>query len=127
MRIKKPLRAIGSMLALSLSCVAAAETAFARTAYDGDWSVLIATSSGACGTSYRYGVQISDGFVIYDGGMVTMRGRVSQKGGVSVNLQSGGQWANGYGHLTKTRGGGRWRGQGTSGSCAGSWVAERRS
>ena len=69
---KKRLRAIVPILVLALTGVAAARTAFARTAYDGDWSVLIATSSGACGPSYRYGVQISDGVVIYQGGMVTI-------------------------------------------------------
>jgi hypothetical protein len=76
---KKRLRAIVPALLLALSCVTAAEMAFARTAYDGDWSVLIATNSGACGPSYRYGVQISDGIVIYEGGMVTLQGRVTPK------------------------------------------------
>ena len=122
---KNRLRAWAPAFFLALTCVAIAGTAFARTAYDGDWSVLIATNSGACGPSYRYGVQISDGIVIYEGGMVTMQGRVTPKGAVKVTVQSGGQWANGYGRLTKSRGGGVWRGQGTSGSCAGTWVAER--
>jgi hypothetical protein len=123
---KKRLRAGVTTFALALTCIAAADTAFAHTVYDGDWSVLIATHSGACGPSYRYGVQISDGAVIYEGGMVTMQGRVTPKGAVRVNLQAGSQWANGSGRLTKSRGGGVWRGQGTSGSCAGTWVAERR-
>jgi hypothetical protein len=123
---KKRLSAGIPTFALALTCAAAADTAFARTVYDGGWSVLIATQSGPCGPSYRYGVQIADGAVIYEGGMVTMQGRVTPKGAVRVNLQAGSQWANGTGHLTKTRGGGVWRGQGTSGSCTGTWVAERR-
>jgi hypothetical protein len=41
-------------------------------------------------------------------------------------VQSGSQSASGYGHLTKSRGGGVWRGEGTSGTCSGNWMAERR-
>ena len=118
------LRAWVPSLVLALAYVGGAGPAFARTIFDGDWSVLIATNSGACGPSYRFGVQISDGAVIYEGGMVTMQGRVTPKGAVRVAVQSGGQSANGYGHLTKVRGGGVWRGQGTSGTCSGNWMAE---
>jgi hypothetical protein len=107
-------------------CLAGTGAADARTAYDGDWSVVLATNSGACGPSYRFGVQIADGAVIYEGGMVTMQGRVAPSGAVRVAVQSGSQSANGYGHLTKSRGGGVWRGQGTGGHCSGNWMAERR-
>jgi hypothetical protein len=100
-------------------------SALARTAFDGDWSVLISTSNGPCSSSYRYGVQIADGAVIYGGGMVNMQGKVTPKGAVRVMVQSGGQWANGHGHLTRTRGGGVWTGQGAGGTCSGSWIAER--
>lgn len=120
------IRACVPTLVLALSSVAVVDTALARTVYDGDWSVLIATNSGACGPSYRYGVQISDGRVIYEGGSVTMQGRVTPKGAVRVFVQAGGQSANGSGRLSESRGGGVWRGQGASGSCAGTWVAERR-
>jgi hypothetical protein len=113
-------------LILAQTCVAVTGSAYARTAYDGDWSVLLATNSGACDASYRFGVQISDGAVIYEGGMVTMQGRVTPKGAVRVAVQSGNQSANGYGHLTRSRGAGIWRGQGTSGTCSGNWMAERR-
>jgi hypothetical protein len=120
-------RACARAFILALTCVAiTGHAAHARTAYDGDWSVLLATNNGACSPSYRFGVQIFDGAVIYGGGMVTMQGRVTPKGAVRVAVQSGGQSANGYGHLTKVRGGGVWKGQGTSGTCSGSWMAERR-
>jgi hypothetical protein len=128
-RIRRRLRACALTIVLALTGVTVTGvtgTAFARTVYDGDWSVQLATNSGACGASYRYGVRISDGMVIYDGGMVSLQGRVTQKGSVRVNVQSGGQSANGYGRLTKNRGGGIWRGQGASGTCGGTWVAERR-
>ena len=45
---------------------------------------------------------------------------------VRVIVRSGSQWADGSGRLTKNRGGGVWKGQGTSGTCAGTWVGERR-
>ena len=123
---KHPFHARILAFILALTCVAITGAAYARTAYDGDWSVLLATNSGACGPSYRFGVQIADGAVIYEGGMVTMQGRVTPHGAVRVAVQSGSQSANGYGHLTKSRGGGVWRGQGTSGTCSGNWMAERR-
>ena len=78
-------------LVLAQTCVSIAGAAHARTAYDGDWSVLLATNSGACGPSYRFGVQISDGAVIYEGGMVTLQGRVTPRGAVRVAVQSGSQ------------------------------------
>jgi len=121
-------RAAFLTLALALAGVAAAGgTTLARSIYDGDWSVLIVSNSGSCGPSYRYGVQIADGAVIYDGsGMITMQGRVTPRGAVRVVVRAGSQWADGSGRLTKMRGGGVWRGQGSGGACTGTWVAERR-
>jgi hypothetical protein len=102
-------------------------TAYARTIYDGAWSVLIVTMSGSCDPSYRYGLLINDGIVSYDGiAPITMQGRVTPKGAVRVILQSGGQWADGSGKLTRNRGAGVWRGQGVSSACTGTWLAERR-
>jgi hypothetical protein len=117
--------ALGTILALTAS--AATGAAFARTVYDGAWSVLIVTRSGSCDPSYRYGLQISDGNVIYDGGgPITMQGRVTPKGAVRVIVQGGGQWADGSGKLTRNQGSGIWRGQGASSACTGVWQAERR-
>ncbi len=125
--ISLPFRACVPTFILALACVAFAGTAFARTAYDGDWSVLIITHSGACEPTYRYGVQIADGMVINNGGSaVTMQGQVTARGAVRVIVRSGAQQADGSGRLTKNRGGGVWKGQGMSGACAGAWVAERR-
>jgi hypothetical protein len=127
--ISERLRAPIVTLALALTSIpATVATADARTVYDGSWSVLIVTNEGSCDRAYRYGVQIADGMVIYDGGgIVTMQGKVSPSGSVRVTLQAGSQWANGSGRLTKTKGSGVWRGQGMSGTCAGVWEAERRS
>lgn len=102
-------------------------TAFARTVFDGAWSVLIVTMSGSCDPTYRYGVQINDGEVVYDGvGPITLQGKVTPKGAVRVIVQSGSQWADGSGKMTRNRGGGVWRGQGMSSACTGTWQAERR-
>jgi hypothetical protein len=118
--------ALGTILALTASA-ATTGAAFARSAYDGAWSVLIVTRSGSCDPTYRYGLQISDGNVIYDGGgPITMQGRVTPKGAVRVIVQGGGQWADGSGRLTRNQGSGMWRGQGASSACAGVWQAERR-
>jgi hypothetical protein len=63
-------------------------------------------------TSVRYGFQIADGMVINGGG-------ITRSGTVRVIVRSGGR-------LGRNRGGGPWRGQGTSGYCHGTRVAERR-
>ena len=127
-----PLRTtvLGTVLATTLALAGVASVAgpaSARTIYDGAWSVLIVTQSGSCDPTYRYGVQIADGTVAYDGGgPITLQGKVSPKGAVRVILQAGSQWADGSGRLTRNKGGGVWKGQGMSSACAGTWQAERR-
>jgi hypothetical protein len=124
--INQMLRASVPILVAAFAWIAVPVKAFARTVYDGDWSVLIFTRGGACEPAVRCGVQITDGMVIYGGGMATVQGQVSRSGTVSVIVRSGNQWANGSGRLGRNRGVGAWRGQGTSGTCRGTWVAKRR-
>ena len=101
--------------------------AVARTAFDGDWSVVISTQAGACDREYRFGVQIINGNVVYDGGGATsLQGRVAPNGRIWVSVSSGGQQADGQGRLSRDFGTGSWRGQGSAGACAGSWQAARR-
>ena len=112
---------------LVAGCTTIAAPAVARSAFDGDWSVVITTSGGGCPSGLRYGVQIVNGAVSNPAsGEAQVRGRVSPKGAVTVTVQAGGQWARGSGRLNLARGGGVWRGQGTAGFCQGTWVAERR-
>jgi hypothetical protein len=112
---------------LALACAVVASPAIARTAFDGDWSVLIVTHGGVCDPAYRYGVQITDGTVINDGSSTAaVQGRVTPTGIVRVIVRSGNQWADGSGYLSGNRGRGAWRGQSASGSCSGTWEAERR-
>jgi hypothetical protein len=95
----------------------------APAAFDGSWSVAINTESGACDPSYRFGVHIIDGDVVYEG---RSAGRVSRNGGVWVNISQGGQSAAGQGRLSRNYGTGVWRGYGSAGTCAGTWQAQRR-
>lgn len=98
------------------------------TAFDGDWSVVIMTQSGGCDRAYRYGVHIANGDVVYDGGgPVDLQGHVFSNGSVRVRVSGAGQEAEGQGRLSRTLGTGTWSGQGSLGSCAGIWQAERRS
>ena len=94
------------------------EVARDETAFDGPWSVLIQAESGPCAGSYRYGLQIVDGTVTYEG---TPYGRVAPNGSVRVQLSLGDQHAEGVGRLTRGGGSGVWRGVGQSGSCTGRW------
>jgi hypothetical protein len=114
-------------LVLVLACAAVAVPAFAGAVFDGGWSVLIVTHGGACDPAYRYGVLITDGTVINDGSSAAaVEGRITPTGDVKVTVRSGNQWADGFGRLSSNRGGGVWKGQSTSGSCSGTWEAERR-
>jgi hypothetical protein len=96
-------------------------------AFDGEWSVLITTRSGACDPAYRYGVEIRNGEVLNAGGApVSLEGHVARNGVVRVTIAAGDQEAHGAGRLSRTSGGGTWQGQGSAGTCAGTWEAERR-
>jgi hypothetical protein len=121
----KRLHAYLQASALVIGCTTIAAPAIARTPYDGDWSVVIATRGGACPPSVRYGVQIINGMVVNPSGQAQVQGRVSPNGAVRVSVQAGGQSASGSGRLSRTGGGGVWSGQGNAGFCQGTWVAER--
>jgi hypothetical protein len=109
--------------AVAMSC--AGPSAYAAS-FDGRWSVLVMTRSGSCDQAYRYGVTIVSGVVYYaGGGPVSLTGRVSPSGNVTVRVSSGPQYAVGSGRLSASKGGGSWRGQGPNGSCAGVWTATR--
>jgi len=117
----------GIIVSLALACVNISSACYARTDFDGDWNVLIVTREGACEPTLRYAVKIADGAVINDGvSIATVQGRVGQRGAVRVIVRSGSQWANGSGRFTRNRGNGVWKGYGTNGACAGTWVAEPR-
>jgi len=119
-------------LSLAVGCALGAAMmmpaqAAARANFDGNWSVLIVTRSGPCDQAYRYGVSIRDGRVVYEGSAaVNVAGSVAPNGSVNVRVWAGSQSANGEGRLSRDYGDGRWRGNGSSGTCSGTWSAERR-
>jgi hypothetical protein len=119
------LRTCLSASVLALVCIGITSPAVAQSRYDGSWSVVINTRGGACESGVRYGVQIVNGRVVSGGEGANVQGRVAPNGAVRVAVQAGGQWANGSGHLSMTRGGGVWRGHGSAGYCQGTWVAQR--
>jgi hypothetical protein len=113
------------MVATSLT---ATSPALARSNFDGEWSVVIASRDGACAPTLRYPVAITNGIVTNAGDApAAVQGRVAPSGAVRVTVQSGGSWASGSGRLSAAGGTGVWRGQGSSGLCEGTWQAERRS
>ena len=115
-----------SLALAALAGPGAVGPASAQTPFDGPWSVVISTLSGACQAGVRLGVQISNGVVVNPtGGAVDVQGRVNPRGAVQVSVRSGGQWAVGSGRLGSMSGGGAWRGQGSSGFCEGTWAAQR--
>jgi hypothetical protein len=112
---------------LALICITSlAGTAVASAAFDGSWSVVIYTRSGACDSAFRSGVQIRDGIISSEAGGFNLNGHVSPKGMVRVSVSAGGQSASGSGRLSRNTGGGVWRGRGNRGRCSGTWAAERR-
>jgi hypothetical protein len=111
---------------LALLCIAAFATESpARTPFDGSWSVLIVTTRGDCDRAYRYGITISNGALIYDGGVVNLYGRVNRAGHVRVTVTSGSARANGTGRLNRVAGRGGWSGVSGPNRCSGYWQANR--
>jgi hypothetical protein len=126
----RPLRICLTACALAFASIGIASPTLAQGnfRFDGDWSVVIQTSGGACPSTIRYPIAISHGIVTNAGqSQASVSGRVTPAGTVSVTVQSGGAWAGGSGRLGTTSGAGVWRGQSSSGACAGTWQAERRS
>jgi len=109
--------------------VAAAATfvvgALASTKYDGQWSVVVYTTSGACDPSYRFSGQISNGEISYAYGSLEVTGHVDANGATYVRVRSGQGHGEAHGRMTASHGGGTWSGQGANGACAGTWMATR--
>ncbi len=123
--ISRSIRAFAVATAFAILAISSAPPAYAAP-FDGPWSVLVITRSGACDPTYRYGVFISGGVVSYAGGApVNLSGRVNSSGHVSVTVSSGPQYATGTGRLSRSSGSGTWRGQGPTGACSGVWSASR--
>jgi hypothetical protein len=124
--ISRAIPALAAAAILSASAVPAAAPAFARSNYDGQWSVLIVTQKGTCDRAYRYPVKIDNGSVGYAGeASFNVSGKVGANGAVTVTVSRGSQSAKGTGRMSSTDGAGIWTAG--SGDCSGTWTAERRS
>ena len=112
---------------LAMVCGAfVASAAVARSPYDGGWSVVFYTRSGACDATYRTGVIVQNGLIYPETCGINFNGRVSSNGAVRASVSAGGQYASGAGRLGRYSGGGVWQGQGSRGACSGTWTADRR-
>jgi hypothetical protein len=118
---------IQPIIGLALLAAATAGSAWAKSPYDGSWSVLVITESGGCDQAYRYAVRIEDGQLRPGGeASVQLAGRVNGGGLVQVKIGRGDQSASATGRLSQTGGSGSWKGKSKQQQCHGRWEAERR-
>jgi hypothetical protein len=118
---------VGLFMAIAAAVATYEPAAAAGAKFDGNWSVLIVPSSGPCDQSYRFGLSIRNSNIFYNGSApVNLQGRVNGNGSLRVQVAAGAQTANGAGRLSRDHGQGQWRGTGSSGSCTGSWTAQRQ-
>jgi hypothetical protein len=111
---------------LAAACLLNAAAAKAGTAYDGNWSVVIQSSSSECRTS-QLALRIENGMLEYDGYVpVRVSGSVGDNGAVTVRVRGGGRSASGAGHLSGNSGWGTWSGGSSSAACSGTWTAFRK-
>jgi hypothetical protein len=124
--ISRAIPALAAAAIVTASAVPASAPAFAKSSYDGQWSVLIVTQKGTCDRAYRYPVKIDNGTVGYAGeASFNVSGKVGANGAVTVTVSRGNQSATGTGRMSGTDGSGIWTA--ASGECSGTWTAERRS
>jgi hypothetical protein len=95
-----------------------------RGAFDGNWSVQVATVRGACPSDVGFAVDVRDG-VVSAAGLLNVSGNVAANGVTRVRIASGNQSASGTGRLSGNSGSGTWQGVGSQGICAGRWSASR--
>jgi hypothetical protein len=98
--------------------------------FDGNWSMVVVTTSGHCGT-IPIGLEISRGRIYSVGGSafagypIELVGRVSASGQVRMKAVAGPRSAYGIGRFGRFGGSGTWSGTGPSGICSGVWDAFR--
>ena len=109
---------------LALAASFSATPSFATTAFDGRWSVNIASKTNACDVTYVVPIQVEDGHISYSGPFdATADGKVGRDGRLSVRLARNGDVVSATGSLTDSSGSGQWSGPGAD--CAGTWRARK--
>jgi hypothetical protein len=104
--------------------VAAANTAQARSAYDGSWDLTFTTQRGTCDPAYNFTVNVSDGIVTHPN-LVRFRGTVARSGAVRASVTVQDKYAAGSGRLSGNSGRGTWSGYAGAARCSGYWTAQR--
>lgn len=123
---------IGHIRAFALAAAAAficSPLPASAASYDGDWDMLVVTTSGHCG-KIRVGLEIDRGRMYSTSGSfvfhpIRLAGRASASGQVKMNAVAGPREARGTGRFGRSGGSGRWAGTGPSGVCSGVWSASR--
>ena len=97
--------------------------------FDGSWNMTAVTTRGHCGT-IPIGMGVSGGRIYSTGGSfafypISLGGRVSRSGSLSLKAVAGPRVAHGTGRFSRVRGSGTWKGRGPSGLCSGVWSATR--
>jgi hypothetical protein len=113
-----------AMISTAAVALSATSAFAARGAFDGSWSVQIATSRGACPSGVGFSVDVRDG-VVSAAGLLNVSGNITPNGVTRVRIASGNQSASGTGRLSGNSGSGTWQGVGSQGVCAGRWSATR--
>jgi hypothetical protein len=121
----EPSMKTSSLWMIAAAClVAPATVAQARSAHDGSWDLVFVTQRGACGPSYNFTVNISDGMVTHPN-LVKFKGYVARSGSVHASVTVQDKFASGTGRLFGTSGRGKWSGRAGSAQCTGYWTAQR--
>ena len=113
-----------ALCAIGISFLVLATAASARSVYDGTWSLVFVTRSGACDPTYNFTVDISNG-IITNPNLVKFRGYVARSGAVRASVTVQDKYASGTGRLSGIEGHGRWSGRSGEAQCAGYWTAQR--
>ena len=114
------------LLCATATClfVTLANTADARSAYDGSWDLTFVTQRGACDAAYNFTVNVSNGVVTHPN-LVKFRGYVAKSGAVRASVTVQDKYAAGSGKLSGASGRGTWRGHAGNAQCSGYWNAQR--
>jgi hypothetical protein len=110
---------------LGVALVGGVSSSFAGSSYDGSWSVSVRSHFDSCESPGLYAIRVENGRISYDGGGVSMSGRVDESGYVRVSIRHGDHRASGSGRLVDSRGVGTWRGNRAAIMCGGRWEAQR--
>lgn len=115
--------------ALAASVVAPASATAIAAPFDGNWKMLVVTTSGHCG-KIPVGLGIGHGRIHSSRGSfvfhpIKLTGRISASGHANLQAVAGPRIAKGTGRFSRSKGSGTWSGTGPSGLCSGVWTATR--